>query len=103
MHSLSIEKHLFRRGLSDPQVQRALEAVRDYVTAHVSDTISDREWWENFEVFFAKLTADLSSKQLVATEVAADTLLVHSGLQAWSLARAGLAVARQGQNSNSAS
>jgi hypothetical protein len=89
------EEHLFKRGLSDPQVQCALEGFRTYVTEHVTDPNSEQAWWEGFEAFFLDLTRTLSSKQMVAAEVAADSTLVHSGIQPWSLARAALAVARE--------
>lgn len=96
MSSLNmVEDRLFRRGVSDAEVQQALGLLQGYVTEHLMDTSSDREWWEHFEDFFNELTRSLSPRQLIAMEVAADTLLIHSGIQPWSLARAALAVARR--------
>lgn len=92
----SIEDRIFRRGVSDQDVQRAIELTKEFLEDHLLDTASDLEWWERFEVFFTELTRAMTEQQLVAVEIATDTLLIHSGSQPWSLARVGLAVSRKG-------
>jgi hypothetical protein len=89
------QREVLARGVSDQQVQAVMDRVRAYLDQRLFDTNGDLEWWSQFERFFVSSTAGLSERQRVAIEIATDTMLVHAGVQSWSLARAWLEVARQ--------
>lgn len=95
MQSMIKERGVLARGVSDRLVQSAIEKVRAYLSEHLFDTSSDLEWWGQFERFFTASCSDLSERQRVALEIATDTMLVHAGVQSWSLARAWLEVTRR--------
>lgn len=82
-----LETRLFRTGVSDHEVRTAVELVREYIhssTWHVAD---EARWWADFAVFFDDLTRNFSPAQIMAFEIATDTLLVHAGLPTWTVAR----------------
>ncbi|RXQ99903.1 hypothetical protein [Pseudoxanthomonas composti] len=89
------ERRVLTRGVSDPQVQDVIDKVRAYLDRHLFDTNGDLAWWSEFERFLEGALAGLGEHQRVAVEIATDTMLVHSGVQSWSLARAWLEVARR--------
>lgn len=89
------ESKILSRGVSDPKVQAAIDKVRAYLAQHLFDTSSDLQWWSGFEGEFSDISEGLSVSQKVALEIATDTMLVHAGVQSWSLARAWLDVTRR--------
>ncbi|HEY0335242.1 MAG TPA: hypothetical protein VGC74_16325 [Stenotrophomonas sp.] len=82
-----IETRLFRRGVSDHEVRDAVELVREYILSPRGQHYDEHQWWSDFALFFEDLTRAFSPAQLTAFEIAADTLLVHAGLQTWTVAR----------------